>query len=138
MPPKTREQARFAEQLADELAAARADRQPDRHLAGAPARRARAAGSRCSRTRSAARTPVTPSSSVSGAPRSRVTLLWPRAPGLEQIGFALNRASVCRLMPFCSGASTSLTIAWHGALPSRCAACSIETPGFSRANRYVQ
>ena len=30
-----RQQARFAEQLADELSASRADRQPDRHLAGA-------------------------------------------------------------------------------------------------------
>ena len=75
--------------------AAGADRQPHRHLAGARRRRAPAAGWRCSRRRSAARTPVTPSSSVSGAFASRDTLLWPRLPGSSRIGFALNRAIVC-------------------------------------------
>ena len=80
---------------------------------------------------------MTPSSSVSGAFASRDTLLWPRLPGSSRIGFALNRASVCGLMPFCSGASTSLTIVWYG-VASAARACSIETPGFSRANRYAQ
>ncbi len=81
--------------------------------------------------------PVTPSSRVSGALASRDTLLWPRLPGSIRIGFAWNRASVCGLMPFCSGTSTSLTIEWYGvAIAVR--ACSIETPGFRRANRYAQ
>ena len=109
-----REQARLAQQLPDQLPAPGADRQPDRHLACRVRRRAPAAGWRCWRRRSAARTPVTPSSSASGALRFAVTLLWPRLPASSTIGFALNRAIVCGLMPFCSGASTSLMIARYG------------------------
>jgi hypothetical protein len=37
----------------------------------------------------------------------------------------------------CSGTSTSLMIVWYGvAIAVR--ACSIETPGFKRANKYIQ
>ena len=54
---------------------------------------------------------VTPRSSVSGGRASRWTELWPRPPGSTPIVFCLKRAIVCSLMPFCSGASTSLRIA---------------------------
>ena len=78
---------------------------------------------------------VTPSSSVSGGcARRRAMLLWPRAPGSTVTGLALKRAIVASLMPFCSGASTSLTMARYGTLTAALA-CSIVTPGFSRANR---
>ena len=53
---------------------------------------------------------VTPSSSDNGAFASRDTLLCPRLPGSTRISFVLKRASVCSLMPFCSGASTSVMI----------------------------
>ena len=82
---------------------------------------------------------VTPSSSVSGAFASLRHVALAARPRLDiSSGFALNRSSVCGLMPFCSGASTSFTIVWYGALERRRCACSIDTPGFSRANRYAQ
>ena len=59
--------------------------------------------------------PVTPNSSMSGAPAlPSMTWLCPRAPGATTIFFARKRAIVWSLMPFCSGASTSLRIAWYG------------------------
>ena len=54
---------------------------------------------------------VTPRSSISGVRASPWTELWPRQPLRRRCSFALNRAIVCSLMPFWSGASTSLTIA---------------------------
>jgi hypothetical protein len=80
---------------------------------------------------------VTPSRRFIGAVASRRTLLWPCPPGCITIGFDRNRASVCSLMPFCSGASTSLMIAWYCVL-SAALACSIVTPGSRRANKYAQ
>ena len=80
---------------------------------------------------------VTPSSRLSGVRASPRTLLCPCFPDSTRIGFARNFAIVWSLMPFCSGASTSLTIAWYCAL-SDARACSIETPGRRRAKRYAQ
>ena len=80
-PPKSASRHDSPSSCAIELPPAGADRQAHRHLAGARGADARAAGSRCSRTRSAARTPVTPSSRMSGAVASRETLLCPRLPG---------------------------------------------------------
>ena len=54
--------------------------------------------------------PVTHKSRISGAFASRVTELWPCAPGATSMSFARKRFIVASLMPFCSGASTSLTI----------------------------
>ena len=78
---------------------------------------------------------VTPKSSRSDPPAFVGTPLCPRAPGSTRIGFARNFAIVCGLIPFCSGASTSVRI---GRYTDSIAACarSIVTPGFSRANRY--
>ncbi len=55
--------------------------------------------------------PVTASRMISGVRASLSKLLWPRLPGSVVITFALKRAIVCSLMPFWSGASTSLMIA---------------------------
>ncbi len=55
-------------------------------------------------------TPVTASSSSSGGRASSCMLLCPRAPGSTRSSFARNRAIVWSLIPFWSGASTSLTI----------------------------
>ena len=80
---------------------------------------------------------VTPSSRFSGAFAPVCTLLCPFAPGSICSVFALNLAIVCALMFFCSGASTSLMMLWYG--PASAAfACSIVTPGLSRAKRYAQ
>ena len=80
--------------------------------------------------------PVTPKSRVSGARASRDTPLWPRDPSAMVIWRARKRASVCSLI-FCSGASTSVVMAWYGTLMA-VLACSREMPGFKRANRYAQ
>ena len=52
--------------------------------------------------------PVTPNSINSGVFASRCMELWPRCPGSTTICLALNRAIVWSLIPFCSGASTSV------------------------------
>ncbi len=78
--------------------------------------------------------PVTASRMISGVRASLSKLLCPRLPGSVVISLALKRAIVWSLMPFCSGASTSLTIALYGPLIAT-VACSIDTPGFRRANR---
>jgi len=71
----------------------------------------------------------------SGGPAFFGMPLWPRAPGSMTIGLPRKRASVAGLIPFCSGASTSLTIARYCGSSEACAR-SIVTPGFRRANRY--
>src|SRR5262249_23128793 len=58
---------------------------------------------------------VTPSNRRSGVFASSGIELWPRPPGATRMGFSRKRASVCGLMSFCSGASTSLRIAWYWA-----------------------
>ena len=55
--------------------------------------------------------PVTASRMISGVRASLSKLLWPRLPSSSVISLALNFAIVWSLMPFCSGASTSLRIA---------------------------
>ena len=57
-------------------------------------------------------TAVTPKSMASGFLASSCIELCPRAPGASEIGLARNRSRVAALMPFWSGASTSLTMAW--------------------------
>ena len=49
---------------------------------------------------------------MSGANASAEALLCPRAPGSTSSSFDLNRAIVGSLMPFWSGASTSLMMPW--------------------------
>ena len=56
--------------------------------------------------------PVTPSRRFSGAVAPSRKLLWPRFPSSTTMVLARNRFIVASLMPFWSGASTSLTMAW--------------------------
>ena len=58
---------------------------------------------------------------------------WQRQPS-EAMSFARNFWSVCALMVFCSGASTSLMSALYVAL-TELSPCAIDIPGFKRPNR---
>ena len=60
--------------------------------------------------------PVTPSSIVSGVLASLLTDVCPRAPPTAVTCLCLNRAMVWSLIPFWSGASTSLMMARYGPL----------------------
>ena len=80
---------------------------------------------------------VTPSSRIKGARPSSAIALCPLAPSASKTSRARNRSIVWSLIPVCSGASTSLMIAEYGTLMAVCA-CSIDTPGWSRANTYAQ
>ena len=128
-PPSAREQHDSVSSCAISCQRARANRQraPPSRRRGPRAR----ASSRLAMLAQAISStkPVTPSSSVSGALRFARDASSARArPARRHIAFALNAPSSASLMPFCSGASTSLTIAWYGTLSAVCA-CSIDDAG---------
>src|SRR6185503_1304936 len=81
--------------------------------------------------------PVETSKIVSGARALTSTSLWPCPPGSRDSVLAQNSVSICSLKPLSSGASTSFVIVRYGSLIAA-AACSSDTPGFKRANRYAQ
>ena len=82
-PPNDREQARFAEQLRARAVRGRAPIDSRTAISPARRRRAPAAGWRCWRRRSAARTRSRRCSSVSGSFASRDTVLCPRRPSVR-------------------------------------------------------
>jgi hypothetical protein len=71
---------------------------------------------------------------VGASSRSR---LWPPAPGSTASGRLTNRARAASSIFVCKGASTLARIAWYKPFSDGRAA-SIDTPGFSRPNRYTQ
>ena len=104
-----REQARLDEQLRDELQPARAERQADRHLVGAPG------GAREEQVGDVGAGDEEDERGHAEEEQQRRlaspwTELCPRQPSSISMPLALNRAIVWSLMPFWSGASTSLTI----------------------------
>ena len=82
-------------------------------------------------------TTVTASSSVRGTDITACRPLCPRAPSATVTCFERKRDITRSLTPTWSGASTSLRSRVYGALIA-VRACSIVTPGFSRAKAYTQ
>ena len=104
-----REHDRLDEQLANQLRRLAPMRQPHRHLGGAsrPAHEQQIGDVRAGDEQHDARHAERAASTASSPPGAPALAAAPRA-SVDRL--ARNRAIVCSLIPFCSGASTSLMI----------------------------